>query len=122
MGVARYTVSPSLPEELERDLPTAEDLAAELPSLALVSARLAIEHRLRERFETSTGARESPRGLAELLGELERRDLAPPGTAEFRESVLPIMNRAVHALELDAGAVERALEGARQLPSRLDES
>lgn len=119
MGVARYTVSPSLPKELERDLPTFEDLTAELPSFALVRARVELEHRLRERLEMSTDARERPRGLGELLAELETRGLAPAGTAELRESVLPAMNRVAHALEIDAGAIERALASVRQYLDRL---
>lgn len=121
MGVARYTVSPSLPKELEENLPTARDLTAELPSFVLARLRVAIERRVRDRLGASIETRERHRGLGELLAELERHGLAPEGTKEFRNSALPVMNRAVHAVAADTETVERALQSAHRLIDRLDE-
>src|SRR5438046_2876902 len=36
MGVAQYRLSPALPEQLKRDLPTIEDLAQEFPAMSVV--------------------------------------------------------------------------------------
>ena len=121
MGVARYSVSPSLPKELERELPSAEDLAAEWPNLALLKLRLEIEHRLRERLAMPADKRERAPGLGELLAELERRDLAPPGAAGIRES-LSTLNQAAHGGALDTDAIEQAVADARRFLEALRRS
>ena len=46
MGVAKYPRTPWLPERLKSDLPTNEDLAAELPLLDLLTLRIELEKRL----------------------------------------------------------------------------
>jgi len=119
MGVARYNVSPSLPKELERDLPTAEDLSTEFKLLML---RADIEHQLQERLEISVDAQAGPRGLDVLLTTLEQSGFAPPSTTAFRETSFPIMNRVAHAGEDDADTKERALATAREFLDELQEA
>lgn len=120
MGVARYTVSPSLPAELEHELPTAEDIASEMPTLTLLRLRLDAERQLRARLEMPAETKERFVGLGELLNELERRGLAPPSTARFREDSVLVLDRAVQPGTVGADRTERALASARRFPDELD--
>ncbi|MFT2612509.1 PDDEXK nuclease domain-containing protein, partial [Escherichia coli] len=43
MGVAQYRLSPGLPPQLQRDLPTVEELAREFPLMSVVKLRIEIE-------------------------------------------------------------------------------
>lgn len=120
MGVARYTVSPSLPAELEHELPTAEDIASEMPTLTLLRLRLDAERQLRARLEMPAETKERFVGLGELLNELERRGLAPPSTARFREDSVLVLDRAVQPGTVGADRTERALASARRFLDELD--
>jgi hypothetical protein len=46
MGVTEYRLTHALPEGLKSQLPTNEDLAAELPLLDLLTLRIQLERRL----------------------------------------------------------------------------
>ena len=46
MGVAQYRLTQALPEQLQSELPTTEDLAAELPFLDLLTLRIQLERKL----------------------------------------------------------------------------
>jgi len=46
MGVAEYRLTQALPEQLQSELPTTEDLAAELPLLDLLTLRIQLERKL----------------------------------------------------------------------------
>ncbi|MGA9367082.1 MAG: PDDEXK nuclease domain-containing protein [Steroidobacteraceae bacterium] len=108
MGVAKYRLSPALPEQLKRDLPTAEDLAQEFPAMAVVKLRLEIERALRA-FAAAHGVTpKRPRSISSVLRDLEERGVAPPSTDEFLKA-LSIMNEAVHGLDVDSTAVAHAI-------------
>lgn len=108
MGVAKYRLSPALPERLKRDLPTAEDLAQEFPAMAVVKLRIEIERALRG-FTAAQGVTpKRPESISSVLRELKERGLAPPSTDGFLEA-LPLMNEAAHGLDVDSTAVARAI-------------
>jgi hypothetical protein len=48
MGVAVYRLTQALPERLQSELPTAEDLVGELPLLDLLTLRIQLEKKLAE--------------------------------------------------------------------------
>lgn len=108
MGVAQYRLSAALPEQLRRDLPTAEDLAREFPAMSLVKLRVAIEHALRD-FTAAHGiASKHPMSISTVLNELKQRGLAPPSADPFL-TALSVMNEADHGFDVDSAAVARAI-------------
>jgi hypothetical protein len=48
MGVAQYELSPTLPRQLQQDLPTVEEFAREFPLISAVELWIEIERALRE--------------------------------------------------------------------------
>ena len=69
IGVAEYRLTQALPERLKSELPTNEDLAAELPLLDLLTLRIELEKRLSElaRVHSLDWERESMGALATNL-------------------------------------------------------
>ena len=108
MGVAQYTVSPSLPSRLQRDLPTIEELGREFPLMSVVKLRIEIERALRDYAAANGFAPTRPTGIGPMLQDLERRGLAPPSTRAFVEA-LRVMNEASHGVEVDPDAAEHAV-------------
>ncbi len=108
MGVAQYTVSPSLPSRLQRDLPTIEELGREFPLMSVVKLRIEIERALRDYAAANGFAPTGPAGIGPMLQDLERRGLAPPSTGTFIEA-LRVMNEASHGVEVDPDAAEHAV-------------
>jgi len=108
MGVAQYRLSPTLPDQLKRDLPTIEDLAREFPAMSVVKLRIEIERALRD-FTAAHGLpSDPPVGIVPTLSELKARGIAPPSTDRFREA-LRVMNEAAHGYDVDAAAAEQAV-------------
>jgi predicted nuclease of restriction endonuclease-like (RecB) superfamily len=108
MGVAQYRLSPALPEQLKRDLPTIEDLAQEFSAMSVVKLRIEIERALRN-FTAAHGiAFKRPMSIRILLEELKQRGVAPPSTDRFLET-LSVMNEAAHGLDADSKDVAKAI-------------
>jgi hypothetical protein len=108
MGVAQYRLSPALPEQLKRELPTAEDLATEFPALSAVKLRMEIERALRDVTIGLGITSKRPMSIASVLRELEQRGVAPPSTARFF-AALKVMNEAVHGFDVDPVATAQAV-------------
>jgi predicted nuclease of restriction endonuclease-like (RecB) superfamily len=108
MGVAQYRLSPALPEQLKRDLPTIEDLAQEFSAMSVVKLRIEIERALRD-FTAAHGlASKRPKSISTVLRELKERGVSPPSTDRFLEA-LRVMNEAVHGFDVDSKAVAEAV-------------
>jgi predicted nuclease of restriction endonuclease-like (RecB) superfamily len=107
MGVARYRLSPALPDELRRELPTVEELAREFPLMSAVRLRVEIERALRDHLASRGVTLPRPAGIGWMLRELDRLGDAPPSTRPLLEA-LGAMNEAAHGLDVDPEAVERA--------------
>ncbi len=109
MGIAQYQLSPALPAQLQRELPTVEDFAREFPLMSLVKLRIEIERAVRN-FATAKGVEPSrPTGIGNMLHDLDRRGLAPVGTGRFLDT-LRVMNEASHGVEIDSAEAARAIE------------
>jgi predicted nuclease of restriction endonuclease-like (RecB) superfamily/ribosomal protein S16 len=108
MGVAEYRLSPSLPIQLQDNLPTAEELAREFPLMSAVKLRIEIERELRLLLQ-ARGQTTSGLGIGPMLQELERDGVSIEGVGEF-EIALQAMNQASHGLDVDSDAAEHALK------------
>lgn len=114
MGVAEYRLSPSLPSQLQGNLPTAEELAREFPLMSAVRLRIEIERELRLLLQ-ARGQSTGGVGIGPMLQELERDGVTLEGVGEF-EIALQAMNQASHGLDVDPDAAEQAIEiGTRLL-------
>jgi hypothetical protein len=108
MGVAQYRLSPALPDQLKRDLPTIEDLAREFPAMSVVKLRIEIERTLRD-FSAARGFPSNrPMGIGMVLRDLKQRGAAPPSTDRFLEA-LRVMNEAAHGFDVDPAAAKQAV-------------
>jgi hypothetical protein len=108
MGVAQYRLSPALPDQLKRELPTAEELAREFPAMSVVKLRIEIERALRNFVAARGDFSSRPLGIGTVLRDLKRRGIAPPSTDRFIEA-LRVMNEAAHGFDVDAAAAEQAV-------------
>ena len=108
MGVAQYRFSPALPDQLKRELPTAEDLAREFPAMSVVKLRIEIECALRNFVAARGDVSGRPISIGALLRDLKQRGIAPPSTDRFLEA-LRVMNEAAHGFDVDPAAAERAV-------------
>jgi predicted nuclease of restriction endonuclease-like (RecB) superfamily len=108
MGVARYWLSPALPDELRRELPTAEELAREFPLMSVVKLRVEIERAVRDHLAARGVALPRPAGIGRMLRELDRLGGAPPSARPLLEA-LRAMNEAAHGLDVEPKAAERAV-------------
>jgi len=121
MGVAQYRLSPALPEQLKRDLPTIEDLAQEFPAMSVFKLRIEIECALRD-FSAAHGiAFEHPKSISMVLRELKERGVCLPNTDRFLEA-LRVMNQAVHGVEVDPKEVVEAVSVGSAFLSELSDS
>ena len=119
MGVAQYRLSPTLPEQLKRDLPTVEDLAAEFPAMSVVKLRIEIERALRD-FAVERGFPSGrPMGIVMMLRELKQRGAAPAATDRFLEA-LRVMNEAAHGFDVDPAAAEQTVSTGTEFLAELD--
>lgn len=108
MGVARYQLSPALPQQLRPDLPTIEELAREFPLMSVVKLRIEIERALRD-FMVKNDIPIGRSGIGNMLRELHRRDLGPASTAKFLDA-LRVMNAASHGIDVDEVGAQQAVD------------
>jgi predicted nuclease of restriction endonuclease-like (RecB) superfamily len=121
MGVAQYRLSPALPEQLKRELPTIEDLAQEFPAMSVVKLRIEIERALRDFTAVSGVASKNPTSISLVLRELKHRGIAPASTDRFLEA-LRVMNAAVHGLDVDPAAAAQAVSIGTEFLAELSGS
>jgi len=117
MGVAEYRLSPSLPSQLQGNLPTAEELAREFPLMSAVKLRIEIERELRLLLQ-ARGRSTGGVAIGPMLQELDRDGIALEGVGEF-EIALQAMNQASHGLDVDPNAAEQAIEVGTRLLEAL---
>ncbi|MDB4223358.1 PDDEXK nuclease domain-containing protein [Granulosicoccus sp.] len=108
MGVARYQMSPALPDQLMQELPTLEDFSSEFPAMALVELRINIEKALREFTNEHKFDSKRPMNIGMVLRELKLRDIAPPSTDNFLDA-LRTMNEAAHGFDIDPESADQAV-------------
>jgi len=109
MGVAQYRLSPGLPPQLQRDLPTVEELAREFPLMSVVKLRIEIERTLRDFMIDDGGTPERPAGIGEMVSALQKRRIAPASTKPFLAS-LRVMLEASHGVDVDGTSAQRAID------------
>ena len=109
MGVAQYRLSPVLPPQLQRDLPTVEELAREFPLMSVVKLRIEIERTLRDFMIDNGGTPERPAGITEMVSALQKRRVAPASTKPFLAS-LRVMLEASHGVDVDGTSAQRAID------------
>ena len=107
MSVARYVVSDVLPATLEKELPTAAELAREMPFLSLLKLRMEIERSLRTLIASRDISSPHPGSLGAMLRNLERNGIRIPVDTELRDAI-DSMNSAIHGQELSAEDAEEA--------------
>jgi predicted nuclease of restriction endonuclease-like (RecB) superfamily len=107
MGVAKYVLAGTLPSQLQNDLPTAEELAREFPSLSLVRLRIEIERAVRSLIEIHGLAAHRQSGLANMLRALDQHGVKLPAANDFLKAMAPL-NAAAHGVELSSEEVEEA--------------
>ncbi|HEY0181995.1 MAG TPA: PDDEXK nuclease domain-containing protein, partial [Rhodopila sp.] len=118
MGVAEYRVSPTLPQQLENDLPTSGELAREFPLMSLVQLRTDIERSLR-RLAERLGIATEKGGIVPLLRELRQANALPASTEQF-EAALGAFNAAAHGHDVSAAATAAATTSGWQFLADLD--
>jgi predicted nuclease of restriction endonuclease-like (RecB) superfamily len=109
MGVAQYQLSPALPPQLQRDLPTVEEFAREFPLMSVVKLRIEIERALRDFMADNGFAPDRPISIGNMLRDLHQRGLSPPSTDRLLES-LRVMNAASHGVDVDVESAQKAVE------------
>jgi predicted nuclease of restriction endonuclease-like (RecB) superfamily len=108
MGVAEYRLSPSLPIQLQDQLPTVEELAREFPLMSAVKLRTQIERELRLLLQ-ARGQDTGSTGISHMIQELERHGTTLEGVSEF-EFALQTMNQASHGFDIAPDTAEQAIE------------
>jgi predicted nuclease of restriction endonuclease-like (RecB) superfamily len=120
MGVAHYLLSPgqALPEQFQSQLPTAAEIAEEMPLLDLVKARIEIERGL-QRIAEEKGL-SLPRNTApiQLIRDLRVVGALPVEASEL-QTALRTMNLAIHGQPVTAEDAQVALEIANQFVAGL---
>jgi len=109
MGVAEYRLTQALPERLKSELPTNEDLAAELPLLDLLTLRIQLERRLAE-LAKAHGLEWERENIGMLVTNLHLSELIP---TEMLHSIMVLsetLNRAVHGEKMTTEEAQRSLE------------
>lgn len=107
MGVAEYRLSNSLPTQLAKQLPTADELSREFPAMQLVRARIEIERAIRSLLSARGIYERRPAGIAQLISQLKEQGLAPSGTEDFLR-IINVLNASAHGIEIDGETAEEA--------------
>jgi predicted nuclease of restriction endonuclease-like (RecB) superfamily len=119
MGVAEYRLTQALPERLKSELPTNEDLAAELPLLDLLTLRIQLERRLAE-LAKAHGLEWERESIGMLVTNLHLSELIP---TEMLHSIMVLsetLNRAVHGEKMTTEEAQRSLETGRVVLKKLE--
>lgn len=98
-----------MPPQLQRDLPTVEELAPEFPLMSVVKLRIEIERALRDFMIDAGDTPERPAGINDMVGALKKRGVAPASTKPFLAS-LRIMLEASHGVDVDPESAQRAID------------
>ena len=119
MGVAEYRLTQALPERLKSELPTNEDLAAELPLLDLLTLRIQLERRLAE-LAKAHGLEWERESIGMLVTNLHLSELIP---TEMLHSIMVLsetLNRAVHGEKMTTEEAQRSLETGKVVLKKLE--
>ncbi len=109
MGVAKYHLTQSLPEQLQSELPTAEDLAAELPLLDFLTLRIWLEKTLAQ-MAKANGLEWEREGIGMLATNLHGNDLI---STELLHNIMILsdtLNRAVHGEKISIQRAQQSLQ------------
>jgi len=120
MGVAAYQMTQALPERLKSELPTAEDLVAELPLLDLLTLRIQLEKKLAQ-MAKANGLEWEREGIGLLASNLHGDDLI---TTELLHNIMILsdtLNRAVHGEGISIQRAQQSLETGRIVLTKLNE-
>ncbi len=119
MGVAAYRLTQALPERLQSELPTAEDLVGELPLLDLLTLRIQLEKKLAE-MAKANGLEWEREGIGLLASNLHGDDLI---TTELLHNIMILsdtLNRAVHGEKISIQRAQQSLETGRLILAKLE--
>ena len=119
MGVAEYRLTQALPERLKSELPTNEDLAAELPLLDLLTLRIQLERKLAE-LAKAHGLEWERESIGMLVTNLHLSELIP---TEMLHSIMVLsetLNRAVHGEKMTTEEAQRSLETGKVVLKKLE--
>lgn len=103
----------------KKEQPAFITIAEEDPNLALAGLRIEIEKRLRSIAERQ-GLDTRRAGIGQLLRQLSEVNALSQQEYSVLNDVIGLLNRAVHAIEIDPQAVKWALEVGPQLLAALD--
>jgi predicted nuclease of restriction endonuclease-like (RecB) superfamily len=120
MGVAQYRLTQALPEQLQSELPTAEDLAAELPLLDLLTLRIQLERRL-AKLAKAHGLEWEGESIGMLATNLHGNDLISTEVLHNVMILSDTLNRAVHGGKITGQRAQHSLETGRVILTKLDE-
>lgn len=119
MGVAAYRLTQALPERLKSELPTSEDLAAELPLLDFLTLRIQLEKKLAE-MAKANGLEWEREGIGMLATNLHGSDLI---STELLHNIMILsdtLNRAVHGEKISIQRAQQGLETGRIILANLE--
>lgn len=118
MGVSQYRLATALPDQLQGQLPTRDELAREMPYLSVVALRIDIERALR-RFMALRGLEPSRAvGIRQALLELKESGEVPASAEAFLRANT-VMNKAAHGLPLEPSETAEALQSASRFLAEL---
>ncbi len=109
MGVAEYRLTQALPERLKSQLPTNEDLAAELPLIGLLTLRMQLEKRL-ALIAKEHGLAWERESIGMLVTNLQVSELI---STEMLHSIMVLsetLNRAAHGERMTTEEAQQSLE------------
>ena len=119
MGIAQYRLTESLPEQMQAELPTNDEILRELPRFNLVSMRIRLEQAL-QAIADKRGLSAKLVGIGSLTGALaEAKALSIEVVADLR-TVSAVLNSAVHGKQIKPEEAQAALQLGNSLLSRLE--
>jgi predicted nuclease of restriction endonuclease-like (RecB) superfamily len=119
MGVAAYRLTQALPERLKSELPTSEDLAAELPLLDFLTLRIQLEQKLAQ-MAKANGLEWEREGIGMLATNLHGSDLI---STELLHNIMILsdtLNRAVHGEKISIQRAQHSLETGKIILAKLE--
>jgi hypothetical protein len=120
MGVAEYRLTQALPEQLQSELPTTEDLAAELPLLDLLTLRIQLERKL-AKLAKAHGLEWERESIGMLATNLHGNDLISTEVLHNLMILSDTLNRAVHGEKITGQRAQHSLETGRVILTKLNE-